>query len=570
MKSLNIITVTLLLFATAVSNAYAQTLDFLPRPEPTTVINLWEGAKPPTDNGLRGNETYGDLWVSNISNPTLTIYAPSKCNGRAIIVTPGGGYGVVYTGAEGPNLAKWFVDRGFTFAVLKYRLPNGHPTVPLEDFQRAITIMRDRSDEWGDYTSVGVMGGSAGGHCASMVSTHYNSDVTRPDFQILMYPVISFQDGLAHVGSMNNLLGQNASKQLRDFYSSELQVTAETPPAFIIHAADDSTVPMANSIVYAQALIRKGVPVNLFIWPTGEHGCHTDSTWDFTSQYWMELEKFLNDIQAPETAKGKKVVYTFDEFENEYRILSEKKDGVVETDGKLTADGNAEHIVMFESETPMDEFLVSCDIKSLDATYDAGILMLANGETVADLKNSAFCVQIIGTRVRLQQFDPDTGKWKVLKGATCKIGDDGVNLKVIYKNNCISVYIDNNATPSIIYELGDDAVGLSGNVGLYANKKATEFDNFTIKSEQYKKKEITGIKGASLMNDEEGIMNNSSFTNRYSLGQGPHTVYDLQGRAYTHPLPKEGVSRSGSELAAPHSTLKPGIYIVNSKKIVIL
>ena len=548
MKSLNKIFITLLLFALSDSNAYSQALTFLPRPEPTTVINLWEGTNPPTDNGLRGNETYGDLWVSNISNPTLTIYVPSECNGRAIIVTPGGGYGVVYTESEGPNLAKWFVDRGYTFAVLKYRLPNGHPTVPLEDFARAITIMRDRADEWGDYTSVGVMGGSTGGHVASMVSTHYNSYDTRPDFQILMYPVISFQDGLAHVGSMNNLLGQNASKQLRDFYSSELHVTAETPPAFIMHASDDSTVPMANSIVYAQALARKGVPVNLLIWPSGEHGCHTNATWDYAEQYWMELTRFLNDLNVPETVKGKRTVYTFDSFENEYRVFSDKKEGVAETDGKLTVDGSAEHFIMFESETPMDEFQVSCDIKSLDMAYDAGIILLANGDTADDLKASALCVQIVGTRIRLQQFDSEVGKWKVLKGMVCQIGDNGVKLKVIYKDKSIKVFTDDNTTPVITYELGNDAAGLSGDVGLYANMKATEFDNFTIKSEQYRKRLITGI---SLTPDPS------------PKGEGSKYVYDLQGRK----VGNNPSSLSGNSGNSWYSS-KKGVYIVNGKKIV--
>ena len=456
---------------------------------PTAVVDIWEGSAPPTDNGLRGNEVNYGACAGNITKPMLYVYVPRECNGNAIISTPGGAYGVVFSGSGNDESAKWFTDRGFTFAILKYRLPNGHPTVPLEDFQRAITIMRNRAYEWGDYTSVGVMGHSAGGHLASTAATHFVDDVTRPDFQITLCPVISMEDGITHAGSRDNLIGRNPSNQLRDFYSNNLQVTTETPPAFIAQPVTDQTVSVQNALVYARALAEKGVPVTLCVYPKGTHDSPSDAQWEFIDNYHAELEKFLNSLPARESVGGESVAYTFDSFENEYRVLSDHPEGVTEADGKLTADESGEHFVVFESATPMNEFQVSCDIYSPDATYDAGIVMLASGETAADVKTSAHCVQIVGSRVRLQKFNAEVGKWKVLKAASFMVPAGGVNIKVLCPGNgTIKVYADSSSTPLFTYQMTEEEKALSGHVGLFANKNATVFDNFTIKSKQYKKK----------------------------------------------------------------------------------
>lgn len=267
---------------------------------PTVTVRLWQGTTPPTDNGATGSEVNHGLYVTNVINPTLTVYVPEKCNGKAVISVPGGGYGAVWIGTEGINFAQRFLDQGITFAVLKYRLPNGHPTVPAEDLKRAVTIMRERADVWGGYTTLGVMGGSAGGHLAATGATQFRDDETRLDFQILNYAVTSFQDDLVHVGSRNALLGSNQSKEMIDKYSNELQVTEMTPRAFIMHAADDKTVTPLAATTYANALMKKGVYTSLHIYPTGDHGCNTTDEWEFSEEYWSELMRFIADVPLRE------------------------------------------------------------------------------------------------------------------------------------------------------------------------------------------------------------------------------------------------------------------------------
>ena len=263
---------------------------------PFATVNLWYNTTPPTSNGLSGSEVNHGNYISNVVTPTLTVYVPEKCNGKAVIACPGGAYTAVWVGTEGHNFAKKFLDQGVTYAVLKYRMPNGHPTVPAEDLQRAITIMRQRANDWGGYTTLGVMGSSAGGHLAATAATHFTDEDIRPDFQILCYPVTSFQDNLAHMGTRNALLGSNQTKALIDYYSNELQVTAQTPRAFIMHAADDNLVTPCASTAYADALMKNGVYTSLHIYPTGNHGCSTTDNWEFTEEYWGELFRFIADV----------------------------------------------------------------------------------------------------------------------------------------------------------------------------------------------------------------------------------------------------------------------------------
>lgn len=199
---------------------------------------------------------------------------PAKRTGTALIICPGGGYDLVSLGNEGHDVAKWFNARGVACFVLKYRLPkeagNG-PQAPLDDAHAAILEVRGRATEWGiDPHRIGFIGFSAGGHVAVTAGTHYDTQ-TRPDFMMLIYPVITMGK-YTHAGSQKSLLGLSPDPELVKFYSAELQVTKDTPPAFITHAGDDNTVHVMNSIDFYVALQRAGVPAEMHIYEVGEHG----------------------------------------------------------------------------------------------------------------------------------------------------------------------------------------------------------------------------------------------------------------------------------------------------------
>jgi acetyl esterase/lipase len=216
---------------------------------------------------------------SLVSRPTLQVFLPppGKANGTAVVICPGGGYLHLAFTHEGTDVARMLNDLGIAAFVLKYRLPNG----PLQDAQRAIQLVRERAGDWGiNPARVGIMGFSAGGHLASTAGTHFNQAVIdnpanislRPDFMILLYPVISFEDSIAHRGSRDNLIGLHPDAALIRKFSNELQVTAQTPPTFLVHAGDDKTVPVANSLHFYEALQANGVPAEMHIYPQGGHG----------------------------------------------------------------------------------------------------------------------------------------------------------------------------------------------------------------------------------------------------------------------------------------------------------
>lgn len=174
-------------------------------------------------------------------------------------------------------------------------MPNGHDEVPLSDVHQAIRVMRSHADDW-QVKKVGVMGASAGGHLASTAATHFDAE-TRPDFQILFYPVISMDPKINHRGSRINLLGQNPSAEKVREYSNELQVTPQTPPAFIMHSSDDTAVPVANSLNYFQALVNNQVPASsLHVYPVGGHGWGYNDSFPYKRQWTGELEKWLREI----------------------------------------------------------------------------------------------------------------------------------------------------------------------------------------------------------------------------------------------------------------------------------
>ena len=195
---------------------------------------------------------------------------------------------------EGHDMADWFNAQGITYAVLKYRMPNGHHDVPLSDALQAVRLMREHANEW-HIQKIGIMGASAGGHLACTAATHYTAE-TRPDFQILFYPVVSMDLANCHKGSRDNLLGKSPSEELVKLYSNELQVTGDTPPAFIMHSSNDGAVPVSNSVNYYLALVKNKVSVSLHTYPIGGHGWGFRDNFTYKRQWTGELEKWLREI----------------------------------------------------------------------------------------------------------------------------------------------------------------------------------------------------------------------------------------------------------------------------------
>jgi len=226
--------------------------------------------------------------ISGVIIPELEIYLPEKekSTGTAIVICPGGSYKVLSYQGEGIRTAQEFAKNGIAAFVLKYRLPDDAIMIdkkigPLQDAQQAIKMVRENAAKWGiDINKVGLMGFSAGGHLASTEATHFdkslidnpNNTKLRPDFLILVYPVISMQDNLTHSESRTNLLGNSPSKDIIDLYSNELQVSENTPPTYLTHAADDKLVDVDNTISFFEALRHHNVPVEMHIYPKGGHG----------------------------------------------------------------------------------------------------------------------------------------------------------------------------------------------------------------------------------------------------------------------------------------------------------
>ena len=261
------------------------------------VINLWpDGA--PSSNGLTGTEE--DLKggrVANVVNPSITVYRPAKPNGMTIMMCPGGGYARLAMNHEGHDMAPWMNAQGITYVVLKYRMPNGHDEVPLSDAEQAIRLIRQHAQEWEiDPQRIGVMGASAGGHLAASLATLYSSDETRPDFQVLFYPVISMRPGTTHAGSRSNLLGSDPKPELEEKYCLERHVNSRTPQAFLMLSADDKSVPPANSLGYFEALLAHQVPATMHIYPIGGHGWGFRDSFAYKRQWTEELEKWLREI----------------------------------------------------------------------------------------------------------------------------------------------------------------------------------------------------------------------------------------------------------------------------------
>ncbi|MGD0341429.1 MAG: alpha/beta hydrolase [Bacteroidales bacterium] len=282
-------------------------------------MNLWPGGIP----GLVFNDSYVENATTSegfitrfekTTNPMIYIFLPpkDKATGTAVLICPGGGYTALAFGHEGNAIASWLNDNGIAGIILKYRLPSDlimkdKSIGPLQDAQEAMRIIRRNAFAWNiDPKKVGVIGFSAGGHLASTLSTHYAEkvyDVTdtvsaRPDFSILIYPVITMDASFTHAGSRKNLLGNNPSDEAIKHFSNELQVNEKTPPAFMVHSADDQTVPVKNSIEYYEQLVKYNIPSELHVFQKGGHGYglggsrDTQSAWPALCISWLKASGF--------------------------------------------------------------------------------------------------------------------------------------------------------------------------------------------------------------------------------------------------------------------------------------
>ncbi|GIW87607.1 MAG: beta-xylanase [Isosphaeraceae bacterium] len=252
-------------------------------------LPLWPAGAP----GALGNDPGEDPFHSG-DIPTITVWLPARdrATGAAVVICPGGGYGFLATEHEGSEVAAWLNSIGVAGIMLKYRIaPRYRHPAPLEDAQRAMRLVRHHAQAWGiDPDRVGILGFSAGGHLASTVSTHFDTgrheaadpverQSCRPDFAILVYPVIALATEYGHSGSRTNLLGDRPDPALLASLSNETQVTPRTPPTFLVHTAEDAAVPPENSLLYASALRRAGVPFELHLFAKGVHGLGLGTGW---------------------------------------------------------------------------------------------------------------------------------------------------------------------------------------------------------------------------------------------------------------------------------------------------
>jgi len=275
------------------------------------IIQLYADSIPNSKRSEK-KETFTNGIFRGVTRPTLEMYLPEKekATGTAVVICPGGSYAVLVYQGEGITTAKELVKNGIACFILKYRLPDDSimrdkKIGPLQDAQQAIKVVRENAAKWGiDPNKIGIMGFSAGGHLASTEATHFeksyienkNNTSLRPDFQILVYPVISMQDSLTHADSRKNLLGKDPAKEIMDLFSNEMQITKNSPPAYLTHAADDNVVDVDNSIAYFEKLRHNKVDVEIHIYPKGGHGfIFRHPGWMEPLFQWMRNNKWMNN-----------------------------------------------------------------------------------------------------------------------------------------------------------------------------------------------------------------------------------------------------------------------------------
>lgn len=275
----------------------------------TEIFPLWPQG-PKENNGLTGRTSIGEQGrVIDNATAELMVFLPKEeiRTSVAMVICPGGGYKHLSMKHEGEDMARWLNEQGITAVVLKYRMPNGHHRIPLADAQRAIRWLRGRAEDWGiDPHKIGIAGFSAGGHVASTLATHFDDGNAkaqdrlarlscRPDFVVLLYPVISMKNGLTHAGSRKALLGPQPAQEIIEKYSNELQVSAKTPPVFLVHCDDDATVPALNSVVFYQALKKHRIPAVMYIFPKGGHGWGMRPGFAYYPEWTGLLQKWLEE-----------------------------------------------------------------------------------------------------------------------------------------------------------------------------------------------------------------------------------------------------------------------------------
>ncbi len=256
---------------------------------------LWPDGNVPNQKKSDEKEKFSEtdiIRISNVQTPSIEIYLPSKSirTGKAVVICPGGGYGILAYDWEGTDFAKLLNSKGIAAFVLKYRLPVSSSIIdpkwaPLQDAQQAFRLIRSNAKKWDiNPTTIGIMGFSAGGHLASTLGTKYDKKTTadsnnplkhlsaRPNFMALIYPVITFDEKYYHGGSKNNLIGKDASVELIEEFSNNLQVNSNTPPTFLVHSADDKGVPIENSLLFYEALLKNNVSAEMHLYSNGGHG----------------------------------------------------------------------------------------------------------------------------------------------------------------------------------------------------------------------------------------------------------------------------------------------------------
>jgi len=265
-------------------------------------LKVWPDGAPDSNGITVPEEKFDGVRVRNVSEAEMYVFLPTteKNTGAAVLICPGGGYAMEAMDHEGYEMAKWLVDRGVAGIVLKYRLPNGHHQIPSGDARRAMRIIRSKAGEWGiQPEKIGIAGSSAGGHLASTAGTRFdkgNPGATdplekvscRPDFMLLLYPVITMKEEFTHQGSRNNLIGKGLDQNLVKLYSNELHVSSETPPTFLVLADNDTGVVPRNSIEFYTALKANKVPAEMHIFDKGGHGFGMRKN-NIPADHWPEL-----------------------------------------------------------------------------------------------------------------------------------------------------------------------------------------------------------------------------------------------------------------------------------------
>lgn len=270
-------------------------------------IKLWDNATAPHSNGLSGaDKDEGEERVSNTNVAELFIYEadPAKATGQAVVICPGGGYRLLAMGHEGHQYAEWMAANGITTAVLKYRLPNTTPQVPMEDAAEALRYMHEEYRGKASIKQLGIMGFSAGGHLAASTAVgclKANGDTSaraalRPDFAVLFYPVITGNPSQMHKGSYDKLLGSDRTQELTDKWSPELVAGKDAPQTLLILSSDDATVPPINSTKFYNTLKELGVPASITILPSGGHGWGFRDTFKYKAIWQETMLQWLASI----------------------------------------------------------------------------------------------------------------------------------------------------------------------------------------------------------------------------------------------------------------------------------